>query len=331
MSPAAKPDVVKVSGPSDLIAAVPHLLGFVPSESVVILGLAGRKGRITFTMRLDLVDDEHDELVAAHLAGRLANERVDAAAVFVFTAEPPRDGWLPRRALVHALDDELAVPVTDAVLVVDGRFWSYFCDDLDCCPLDGIEVDRGSAGAVAMAAAHALHGRAVLASREELVQSVAPIGGVAARSMSQALARASQRLARRGRVAATANLDELLTRYDDGPASLDHDAAADFIVACNRREFRESVALRIARHPDDDALQALFRDVARLAQPPFDAGVCTLLALAAYLQGDGVIADATLERALDSDRDHSFALLLRRALDGQVHPKALAAALRASE
>ena len=320
-----------MSGPSDLAAAVPHLLGFVPSESVVILGLAGRKGRITLTMRLDLVDEEHDALIARHLAGRLAHERVDAAAVFVFTAQSPRGGWLPRRALVHALEDELSVPMRDAMLVVDDRLWSYFCDDLDCCPPDGIEVDRGSEGAVAMAAAHALHGRAVLASREELVQSVAPIGGVAARSMCQALVRALQRMTRRGHVAATTNLDPLLTRYDDGPTSLDHDEAADFIVACNRREFRESVAVRIARHPDDDALQLLLRDLARLAQPPFDAGVCTLLALAAYLQGDGVIADATLERALDSDPDHSFGLLLREALDGQVHPKALAAALRAAE
>ena len=330
MSAAAKPDVVKVGTPSDLVAAIPHLLGFVPSESVVILGLAGRKGRIAFTMRLDLVEEDNDALVAEHLAMRLGHERVDAAAVFVFTSERPTGAWLPRRPLVDALDDELPVPVREAVLVVGDRFWSYFCDELDCCPLEGRDVDRDSEGAVAMAAAHALHGRAVLASREELVQSVAPVGGVTARSMWQALVRATQR-DEHGAGAAAICLDQVLSRYDDRPVSLDHDEAARLIVACNNREFRESVAVRIARDPDDDALLALFRDLARLAQPPFDAGACTLLALGAYLQGDGVVADATLERALDSDPEHSFALLLRGALDGQVHPRALAAALRASE
>jgi hypothetical protein len=331
---AAKPDVVKVSTPSDLVAAVPHLLGFVPAESVVVLGLTGPGGRVVFTMRNDLDSEKRDFLVASHLSRRLdramVDADVDAAAVFVFTRDEPGADGMPRRGLVEALDDEMPVPMREAVLVVGDRFWSYFCQ-AECCPAEGTAVDHASAGAVAMAAAHALHGRAVLASREEVVRSVAAIGGVAARSMSQALTRAAVASRRCGPSEAEDMLDRLLVAADDGRLAPDHDQAAQIIVACNDREFRESVAQRLADDPDDHALVALLRDLARLAQPPLDAGISTLLALAAYLQGDGVVADACLERALDSDDQFSLALLLRAALDGQVHPRALAAALRAAE
>jgi hypothetical protein len=334
MPPARTPDVVKVSTPSDLVAAVPHLLGFVPAESVVVLGLTGPRGRIVFTMRLDLEGEGHDQLTASRAARCLDQASrqadVDAAAVFIFTnGEPGIDG-MPRRPLVEALDDELPVPVREAVLVSGERFWAYFCQ-AECCPAEGSVVDRGSDSAVALAAAHALHGRAVLASRDEVVRSVAAVGGVTARSMSQALTRATIADACCGPVEAEGLLDRLLVAYDDGRLTLDHDQAAQLIVACNDRGFREVVATRLADDPDDDALAALLRDLARLAQPPLDAGICSLLALAAYLGGDGVVADASLCRALSSDADHSFALLLRAALDGQVHPRALARALRAPE
>lgn len=334
MPPARTPDVVKVATPSDLVAAVPHLLGFVPAESIVVLGLTGPRGRIVFTMRLDLESERHDHLVASHLARGLDQAKrqadVDAAAVFIFTdGEPGIDG-MPRRPLVEALDDELSVPMREAVLVAGERFWSYFCE-ADCCPAEGSVVDRGSDGAVALAAAHALHGRAVLASRDDVVRSVAPIGGVTARSMSQALTRAVIASGRGSAAAAEDVLDRLLVAYDDGRLTPDHDQAAQLIVACNDRGFREVVAMRLADDPDDDALAALLRELARLAQPPLDAGICSLLALAAYLGGEGVVADASLCRALNSDADHSLALLLRAALDAQIHPRTLARVLRAPE
>ena len=47
---------VKVSSVAGFLAVVPHLLGFYPSRSMVVVGLDSRRGRITLAFRYDLPD-----------------------------------------------------------------------------------------------------------------------------------------------------------------------------------------------------------------------------------------------------------------------------------
>jgi hypothetical protein len=82
---------------------------------------------------------------------------------------------------------------------------------------------------------------------------------------------------------------------------------------------------------DEGAMRTLLGDLNRRAQPPLDAPVCTVLACCSYLDGDGVVAMTALERALDSDPDYSFAGLLMTALQGQVNPTDLRAAMKSFE
>lgn len=53
---------IRLADPSELIAAVPHLLGFHPTSSVVLLALHGK--RLGLTLRADLVDDDQAALLA---------------------------------------------------------------------------------------------------------------------------------------------------------------------------------------------------------------------------------------------------------------------------
>ena len=47
---------VRVGSPAGVLAVVPHLLGFHPSRSLVVLGVTGPSDRVTMVFRYDLPD-----------------------------------------------------------------------------------------------------------------------------------------------------------------------------------------------------------------------------------------------------------------------------------
>lgn len=93
------------------------------------------------------------------------------------------------------------------------------------------------------------------------------------------------------------------------------------VTAVHEMTVRDELLRRLAC--GDSALELLIRDVARLAQPPDDAPVATLLAALAYLRGDGVVVAAALDRALVSDPDYSLAHLMDDSLHLQLEPRDL--------
>src|SRR5437016_9683103 len=105
----------------------------------------GRRGHVGLTIRVDLVDEAHDQEVAAMLAARVALDRPARVVVVVFTDAA---GRMPRRELVETVCDGMPVPVDDALLMRAGRWWSYSCADDDCCPAEGRAVDTGSSAAL---------------------------------------------------------------------------------------------------------------------------------------------------------------------------------------
>jgi hypothetical protein len=326
-------EVVRLSGPGDLVATVPHLFGFVPTESVVLLGLHGPRKRINLSLRLDLCPPEHDQVVAANLAHRVTVTGPDAVQIVVLTEAGDDTGGLPRRALVTALDDALGLPLIDALLVRDGRWWSYLCRDSRCCPETGTPLDAMSSGVTAMAAAHAMRGRTVLADRAAVVRSVAAPRGIAAASAEQALTRVSERLIVADkavwRAEALAVVRDLIDSYADPRFTVRADDAALVAVVCHHLPSRDEI-LGLALDDDgEDQLLRLMGDCVRRAVPPFDAPVCATFAWLAYAAGEGVVASAAVERALTTDPDLSLARLIQDAIDRQVPPRLMREAARA--
>lgn len=318
-SRSAAPEVVRLSELSDIVAAIPYQLGFHPTESLVAIALTGARDRMTFTMRHDLMPPEEDAEVAKMCAERMAF--ADAKAVFlaVYTAQPRRPGRLPRRPLVRAISSALPMELRDAVLVDDQRVWSYMCSDTRCCPPAGRPLQPQSPGALNLAAAHAYVGDVVLPSREALVATTAPVGGVAAVSMRQAIDRAAAATECDVVETSLALVDRLSAGYARGPVALSHDDAAQLMLGAHNVVFRDAIIGRLARG-DDDAFR-LVSDLARLAQPPLDAPAATMLAMGAYFHGDGVVALAAADRALASDPDYSLAQLLVHAIRNQMDPQ----------
>ena len=307
------PDRVRLDDLTDLASAVPHLLGFHPSESLVAIALRGPRERLAFTMRVDLLEPAYDAEVADMTAVRMTHADADAVLLFLYTDGPSRGEDLPRRALVEEIHVALDVPLREAMLVDDGRVWSYICDDPRCCPREGRELRPDSPGALALAAAHALHGNVVLPDRDAVVATTRAVGGVAAVSMRQAIERAWLR-----DDPPEDWLEQLRERMGEDGAHLTHDDAAELVVCLHDVVFRDRVISRLADR--DETLDRLVTMAAHLAQPPHDAPIASVLAMAAYFRGEGVVAMAAAERALASDPDYSLADLVMEALGKQIDP-----------
>lgn len=329
--PSFDPPVVRLDDLSDVVTAVPYLLGFQPAESVVAIALSGPRERISFTMRLDLVPEEHDDDTARLVVESMTRAEAVAVFLFVFTAALPGDGLMPRERLVDTIMTRLQVPLREAVLVGAERIWSYLCAD-HCCPPEGRPRSSSTPAALNLAAAHALYGNAVLPSREALVASLAPPDGPLAEILEHELDEAVGRravLGRRGaRKEARALLDILLDRCEEPPVEVTAAQASTLVLALHDGVFRD-VALRscLDRGP---AMRLLMSELARLALPPLDTPVCTLVAVLAYLDGDGALARTALDRALDSNPEFMFANLLSEMLLSQMSPAELRRGLEES-
>ena len=180
--------MARVDSPAALLAVIPHLLGFMPEASVVVIGLTPPRDRVRVTLRYDLPDPPDADLVAgiaAHAVGVISSQRLPAAIAVGYGPEP----------LVAPVVDaapRAGIDLHDVLRVEDGRYWSDRCGDQACCPATGVPFD---ATAHPVAADMAAAGKQVLAGRAAVAARVAPLGGIAAESMRQATRRAERHVA----------------------------------------------------------------------------------------------------------------------------------------
>ena len=335
--PATRP-IVRLSSPSEIVALVPVLCGFVPRESLVAVSLQGVRHRVGLTMRFDLDWCDGQPHASQEIADRLGVDQATRALLVLFS-ETPDDDQRARGPLVEQVQGHCAqrgIEVSEALLVRSGRWTSYLCTGRVCCPDEGTPIEFEPSPALQLVAAErVLAGRAVLGSREELVRSVAPPVLLAAVVARQELDRAEvvwwNDYCRLGRdalfaqsiAAARSAMSRAMT-----PAGVTLVEAAGLAVAVQDVRVRDEVATWALRQRDP--LLALLTQTVRAVGAPRDAAVCALLAWVAYAQGDGGLANVALDRALTSDPDYSLALLLREMLDRQVPPLEVRRLLRAT-
>jgi Domain of unknown function (DUF4192) len=127
---------VRVSSPGELVSMIPSLLGFSPQDSLVVLLFAG-EGSLVCTMRVDLNTPVVE--VSRRIVDLAAREHVTGIVCAVYAESTQWRESAGSLWLDEILADVLTVGVRgmDALLVVDGRWWSLFCERPDCCPPDG--------------------------------------------------------------------------------------------------------------------------------------------------------------------------------------------------
>ncbi|WP_294566438.1 DUF4192 domain-containing protein [uncultured Arthrobacter sp.] len=135
------PERLHLGTAADLLSYIPHAIGFLPVESLVVLMLSG--GRVGATLRVDLPGagaeaGSYAEGVAAILASDTA---ADGAVMILYTdARWSEPGRPPYGRMVRELERTLraaGTPLRDG-WVVSGTAWrEYFCADTRCCPWPG--------------------------------------------------------------------------------------------------------------------------------------------------------------------------------------------------
>ncbi|MDQ1688513.1 MAG: hypothetical protein QOK42_1488 [Frankiaceae bacterium] len=336
----ASTPVARISRPGELALLIPQLLGFTPHESVVALALREPRGRLGLVQRLDLPPPgvQMPGVVVQQIIDRALEDNATRILFAIWTADEDTAEGHPHTELAERLYQAAlgsGLSVTDALLVRDGRWWSYRCDRSECCPAAGTPLadDAGGEGLGLAVAEAVLAGRATLASREDLERSIAgvhPLGedfAVAALTevaIDQALARLENPQGQRDAILHCWR--QALEQARDPRHRLDDDACRALITSLLDGETRDRVVQSGLDEPKQ--LQQLLEHLCTRSAPPFDAALCTTLAWVAYLAGGGAIVTIALERAIEDDPDNSGARLLLGCLDSGVAPDVLRSAVR---
>jgi uncharacterized protein DUF4192 len=311
---------VRVGSADGILAVVPHLLGFHPTDSLVMLGIGGPHARIRLAFRYDLPDPGEDGLaadIAAHAAAVLRRQHLTMAIAVGYglarTVTPVADVVAPALR-------EAGIAVQDVLRVEGGRYWSYVCGD-----------SAGHPASAALAAA----GLTVQADRAALAGTVAPVAE-AAGSMREAIERARRKagqlidlemvaaggdpllpMADAGR----RSVKQAIVRYRRGEQVTDHDELAWLGFALADLRVRDDAWARM--DPQFNAAhQRLWVDLVRHLPRDFIAPPAALLAFTAWQAGDGALASIAIERALEADPEYSMALLVADALHAGLPPSA---------
>jgi hypothetical protein len=312
---------IAVRNAADLVDATPYVIGFHPTESLVVLGLSG--SRVLFGARYDLPPPGGDDIV--QLGAVISAQRARCVAVLAYgppaTADP-----VVRRAL--AVLDAFRVRVLEALRVHDGRWWSYFCSEPGCCPADGTPFDT----ATSLIAAQATYrGQVALPSRQALVAQVAPVDGGPRTAMLAATERArstfddlladeahsARAIRRAGRLA----VREAEKRYRSGRALTD-DEVAWLGILLLEPDVHEYTLGRIG---DEEWRLALWTDVLRRVEPIYVPAAGCVLSYLAWRAGQGALARVAVDRALRVEPQHRMAALLDEVLAMGIGPHALSA------
>jgi len=354
---------IRVSGPEGLLAVVPTMLGFHPSDSLVLMCLSGYRRRVGPVARVDLPPG-HDRPLAARLTMHALNHADEVVVI----------SYQSTRRRPPMLDDLLAalaragVDVMDAMVVRGGKARPALNAAMERAH-PGIRVpDSDDPQVSALAAAGALAGRGVLADREQLRRSIAgPAGNrlrLAQRCVDEAAAGrlpvnrmpADQVLTHQppagnqyrepltatgpnaqGRTR-TANAEHVLRI---GPVPADVAALSELGLAqlSVGGEVEVEVATALAVLMTDVLIRdaVLTKALAELDRPwlpmliscatwtpnPLAPPLCSVLAMVAYRHGDGALAQLAVDRCLLAEPEHQLAHLMIAIMAAGIPPDQL--------
>jgi hypothetical protein len=318
---------LRLRAPVDVLAAVPYLIGYQPTDSVVVLAMRGR--RLYFTVRDDLPgpDASPDEIGGAvgDLLDMVLRQRVSGV---LLVAYGPDERARPVLFGLRAAFEAAGLVVLEMLRAADGHYWSYLCTNPECCPPQGVAYDVHSS---AVPAAATVAGCVALPDREAYEALIRPEDGPNVVAVARATVRAGDRLftlastggppavLAAGRVA----IDDALAGQIEG-GRLDDDDLAWLTVLLTSIPVRDKALSAITGPPPAlEAHRALWMDVFRRAAPDFAAAPGSLFAFAAWRCGEATLARLALDRVLATKPDYNLAGLLHRIVVAGLPPSVL--------
>lgn len=319
---------IELHGAGELLAVVPYLLGFHPTDSLVMVGLHDQ--RVGFALRLDLPPDGRT-LPAATLRwvlSALIAQRLTGIVLVGYGGAGPVGP--PLATLADALR-AAGLPLIDRLRVAGDRYWSYQCADPQCCPPAGASYQEARDRVAAEAT---LAGLVALPDRAELARQLAPVTGPArvgvehARQQAQARWRSlvdnvatGELAAKVLAVAGTGAVHDAIRRYELPHATLDDDEVAWLGLVLRELAVRDE-AWRLIDRGDLHRHRSLWTDMVRRVPRRDLAAPAALLGYVCWQLGDGALAGIALGRALEVDPGYEMAALLSQAIAAGIPPHA---------
>ncbi|HEY8373986.1 MAG TPA: DUF4192 domain-containing protein [Pseudonocardiaceae bacterium] len=311
---------VRLRDHGELLASLPHLLGFHPENSLVVVTLLGKGSRrVGACLRTDLVPSTHHRELAEQLVPPVRNQRAAAALLIVVGGAPAPPGDLPERELVTTVERVLGAvgtPVMHSVWTANtttGAPWSCYHEP-DC---GGVLPDPRT---TPTAAATALAGMVTFTSRAELAALLRP-DDEAALIRRSVLMNAAHEAAELDRALAGSGavhrdlvaVQQAVTAAARGRFPTEDDELVRLAVALSDPRVRDACLVP----PDPEHVlpsEQLWLTLTRALPPPERAEPAALLAFAAYLRGDGALASVALDVAEQARPGYRLVELLRRAI-----------------
>jgi len=323
-----------LTSPHDLLAAVPFLIGYHPSNSLVLVALKGDS--VGMAMRVDIPTNATSasyDLLASHFT------REDADGAFLVAYLP--DGCdTGESVLINASAAMMRanIDIKESLLVRGKRFRSLICIDATCCPPEGSPVPDIDSSRIA--AEHVIAGHPMpFQNVDQLVDSIAALPSSLdpdwlAEVNSYWVESDAEEINDLQRDGATAVID-LAGEFEEGRNTEDRELVARVIGRMSDIQVRD-FALGSHTPETTDWYWQMWRELLVMAPRGFVAPIASIFAALAYERGEGALAQRALDRAFADDEKYSLALLLRRvfsagwpaesftAMRKELHPKVVA-------
>jgi predicted secreted protein len=297
---------VRLNDLAELLAGIPVMLGFHPDDSLVLVTLRGKDPCwLGLTLRADLAPPELHRALVDQLLSPVRRHGADTVVLAVIggTADPPsfRDLVERTRAALSGVD----IPVAHAVWAESthsGARWGCY-DETGC---GGRLPDQSS---TVLAAAMTAVGSVTFGSRDELAKLLDPADEAAVTRRGNLLDQAGmndESTSAERLVAVRAAVAEGRTPTQDEDLVRLAVALADYTV--------RDVCLGYALSGQAASAEQLWLDLVRALPAPERAEPAVLLAMSAYLRGNGSLANIALDKAELALPGHTMAVLLRTAI-----------------
>ena len=287
----------------DALGLIPHLLGFHPEESLVVLVVAD--GVVAVTARVDLAESSLPDGIEAVLA-RIWRRFPTADAWFVAYTADEEVGW----AVLERCDAFLGGRAFRRLTLINGpRWWADHPDG---------PSGRHDPTASPMAAEATVHGLVARPSRSDVARLLDGPSEAEADGLLALAEQVDRELAglRDGRWAGL--MGQLLRDYRRRQWLADVDAARLAVLAAHPDA--RNVALLAMSRPEAGLHLELWRRVVNRTLPEHHGYALGLLGMAAWITGEGALASICLERAEFLVPDTYLVGLLGHVTDAVVPP-----------
>ncbi|RJQ82342.1 DUF4192 domain-containing protein [Pseudonocardiaceae bacterium YIM PH 21723] len=314
------PTIASLSGPAEMLASVPAMLGFHPENSLILIGLTGqgRTLRHSVTMRHDIPEPPHYNAVIDTMLKPMTRHGITSVCPII--VHPPDDDGPPATDLVERVGERLGLAGMTPwhplwmTRAETGADWGCYRPGCTGCggPLPDPRTTQLAAHAV-------LSGKVTAGSRQDILSRLDPDPEPVLAARREILA---GHLDARWMLAPETEVEQivdLLTEFSEGRDELSDERLVRLGILLGVHGVRDPLIGLLAT-PMAEQFETLLVTLVRGLPESIRADSAILLGLCAYYRGNCVLGAEALGIGLDLEPGHSLGRLIHILADAALPP-----------